>query len=173
MAGPGIPLALQIAGGVAAVGGTAASIVSANAAQRSQRKADAVGRAQAQLENKRAIRQAINTGRVQRAQLSAAGQNQTGGFSSSSIQGALGSASTQEAANIGFANQTVSAGIAINRNLGKARQSLANSASFGAVAALPGQFGITPFDFTKAGEKGTKNSGSKAPGNAPFSFRVV
>ena len=148
-------LLLQIGTAALAAGGTTASIIASNNAQQDQRKADSVARAQAELENKRAIRQAINTGRVNRAQLTTSAQAQTGGFDSSPIQGALGSARTQEAANIGFANQTAAAGVAVNRNLSRARQSLANAGSFGAIAALPGQFGIEAFNFDRpAKEKG-------------------
>ena len=141
--GTGLLIA-QIAGAAAAVGGTTAALISGAKAQKAQEKADAVAQAQTELENRRNIRQAIARGRVQRAQLTAQGQAQTGGFASSSVQGALGSASTQEAANVGFANQTIAAGGAINRQLGRARNQLGNAATFQAVAALPTQFGFDP-----------------------------
>ena len=135
---------LQIAALAVAAGGTAKSIVDASAAQKSQKKADSVARAQAALENKRNIRQAINQGRVQRAQLITAGETQTGGFGGSPVQGALGSARTQEAANIGFANQTAGANASINQHLSSARSSLSSAAAFSSIAALPGQFGLDP-----------------------------
>lgn len=142
MAEGGALIALQIAAIATAAGGTALSLQRSRKAQRSQEKADAVASAQAELENKRNIRQAIASGRVQRAQLIASGQAQTGGFGSSPVKGALGSARTQVAANIGFANQTIGAQTGINRNIGDARRSLGRAAEFSQIAALPSQFGF-------------------------------
>ena len=143
--------AVQIAALVVAAGGTAVSIQRSRKAQRAQERADAVAQSQAELENKRNIRQAIAQGRVQRAQLISSGQAQTGGFGSSAVTGALGSARTQLGANIGFAKQTLGAQTGINRNLNEARQSLSQAAQFGQIAALPSQFG---FRFAP-GQKGT------------------
>lgn len=147
-----IPLAI-----VATIGGTTASIISTANAQQKQEKADAVQRSQTALANQKAIKQAINQGRVARAELLTSGQSQTGGFSSSSIQGALGSAQTQEASNIGFARQTAAANSAVNLHLGRARRSLSRAGSFGAIANLPGQFGISFSDLfeRKPQETGT------------------
>lgn len=135
--------AVQIGALVVAAGGTAASIQQSRKGQRAQEKADSVAKAQAELENKRSIRQAIAQGRVQRAQLISSGQSQTGSFGgSSAVTGALGSARTQLAANIGFANQTLGAQSGINTNLGRAGRNLSNAATFGQIAALPSQFGF-------------------------------
>lgn len=130
-------------GAAAAVGGTAASVHSSRKAQRAQEKADQVGNRQAEIANQRAIRQNLIRSRTQQARLITQGQAQTGSFTgSSSVAGALGSARTQQAANVGFAQQTQAAGAAVNRQMGRARGFGADAAMFGAVANLPGQFGF-------------------------------
>jgi hypothetical protein len=130
-------------GAAAAVGGTAASIQQGRRAQRAQEKADEVSRAQTAIANQRSIRQNILRSRAAQAQLISQGQAQTGSFGgSSSVQGALGAAQTQQAANLGFARQTQAASGAINRQIGRANQAQSRAGTFGAVAGLPAQFGF-------------------------------
>lgn len=132
----------SIALGVSAIG-TGVGVVQGARAQRQQEKSDAVGRAQAEIANQREIRKAIAAGKVQRAAVSAAGQAQGAGRSSS-VAGALGAAQTQSAANIGFARTTQAANDAQNAALGRARGFQASSQLFGAVAQLPTAFGFGP-----------------------------
>ena len=130
--------------------GTGASIAQQRKAQRAQRRADAVSRAQAELENQRNIRQAIAAGKLQRAQLTAAGQTQTGGFGgSSAVTGALGAAQTQAAANVGFAQQTQAATSAINRQGSIANNALSAANIFQGISTLPTAFGFDPKDAAK------------------------
>lgn len=123
--------------------GTGVSVSQQRKAQRAEEKRDAVGEAQAQLENQRNIRQAIAASRLQQAQVQAAGQA-SGGTGSSGLAGGLGSAQTQVASNIGFARQTAAANSAINRQTGLASQALAAGATAQAIGGLPAQFGFDP-----------------------------
>lgn len=134
---------LKGVGAAAAVGGTAASVQQSRRSERAAEKSDEIGRAQAEIANQRQIRQNLIRSRAQQAQLISAGQAQTGSFGgTSSVQGALGSARTQQAANTGFANTSIAANAAQNRQLGNVRDAQGRAATFGSVAALPGQFGF-------------------------------
>lgn len=133
--------AALIASAVIAAGGTAASISQQRKSQRAQEKASAVDRAQAEIANQRAIRQQIIRSRAQQAQLQAQGIA-TGTSDTSAQAGGLGSAQTQAAANVGFARQSQAAGRAVNELTSRASSAQGRAATFGAVAALPGQFGF-------------------------------
>jgi len=135
--------AVAVGSAAIAVGGTAASVQSSRRAQRAQEKADRISSAQTEIANQRSIRQNVIRSRVQQAQLQAQGQAQTGTFGgSSAVTGALGSAQTQAGANLGFAQTSMAAGGAINRQAMSARRHSSNAATFGAIAQLPGQFGF-------------------------------
>lgn len=140
----------------AAVGGTVASISSQRKATRAQEKADAVGRATDAIKNQRAIRQQILRARAAQAQTIAAGQAQTGGFSSSGVQGAVSSIGAQGASNVGFANTQQGAGNAISELTSQARGYASNAQTFGAISALPGQFG---WDIGSVFKQGTDKMG--------------
>lgn len=131
---------------VAAIGvaviGTGASIAQQRKAQRAQEKADAVTQAQAAIENQRNIRLAIAAGNLQKAQLANAGGTQFGFGNSSSVTGALGAARTQNASNVGFAQQTAAAGSAVNRQTSIANNALSAASTFQSIANIPGQFGF-------------------------------
>lgn len=131
--------------------GTAVSIDQQKKSQRLKEKSDAVANAQIALQNDKTVRQALAKSSIDRARLIAQGETQTGGFSgSSSVQGALGSARTQVAANIGFANQTLSAQNRISA-LGQAsNRALVRGGIGRAVAGLPGEFGLSGGDIIQA-----------------------
>lgn len=136
-------MGLEAAALAVAIGGTTASVISQKRAAKAQRKGDAINRAQAELENQRNIRQSIAASKLQRAQLVAAGETQTGSFGgSSAVTGALGAAKTQAGANIGFANQVAGANAGVNRQFDLANKFASNAQTFGAVAKLPGQLGF-------------------------------
>lgn len=141
-----------------AVGGTAATIHQQKKATRAQEKADKVSQAATEIANARNIRQNIVRARRAQAQLIAAGQASTGGFTSSPIQGALASSQTQAAANQGFGATQQAAGGAINQLQSQARGNLSKAGTFGAIANLPGQFGfdigsVFKSETDKAGER--------------------
>ncbi len=102
----------SVVGAVAAVGGTAASIASTNAQRKAQKKEGKIQRRVAEIENVRQARRAVAQRRVQQANLIAQSQvsNQTG--SNSAVQGAVGSLSTQTAANIGASNTRLAGDLA-------------------------------------------------------------
>jgi hypothetical protein len=130
--------------------GTGVSIHQKGIADDRAKKADAVRQAQDDLANQRAIRQSIATAKVQRAQLVASGAAQTGSFGgATSVTGALGSAQTQIASNVGFARQTIGAGNAINTLNSQANRALSRAGTAQAFGALPEQFGFDPAAATR------------------------
>ncbi len=132
-----------IISGVIAASSAAVGITQQRKIAETQEELDAVGKAQQALQNNRAIRQSIAASKIKRAQLLSSGEAQTGNFGgSSSVTGALGSATTQLGSNIGFARSTQAANSALNN-----QRSIANQAAFRGglsqtVGALPGQFGF-------------------------------
>ena len=138
-AGLAISLATTLAG-------TALSVSSQRRTAREQEDAQKIGQRQAAIENKRRIRQAITASRADRAALIAQGQAQQGGFGSSVLRGSIGAADTQLASNIGFARQTQAFNQAINQRLQAASKAQTRTNIFGAVASLPGSFGLAPGD---------------------------
>lgn len=138
--GPPAIAALTLA---ATVGGTVASVAAQRRSAKDQEEAQKLAQRQAAIENQRAVRQAIAAARQDRAQLIASGQAQTGGFSSSGIQGGVGAADTQIAANVGFARQTQAFSSAINQRLQRANRAQGAAGLGQAVAGLPGAFGMT------------------------------
>ena len=133
----------------AAVGGTAASLNSQRKSQAANEKAEAASRATSAIENQRKIRQNLLRTRVAQAQTTAAGFAQGSGFGSSGIQGANASVATQGAANQGNLNTQMAGNSAIQRNLSQSRGFQGDAATFGAIAALPGQFGFGMGDLMK------------------------
>ncbi len=96
----------------AAVIGTGVSIQQNAQAQKAQRKAERktadIQNRSAELENQRNARRAIAQRRVQQSELIAAAQVSNTG-ANSAVAGAVGSLTTQTAANIGFASQQLAA----------------------------------------------------------------
>ena len=88
---------------VSAVSSGVAGALSASAANKAQRKAGKLERAQAQINQNREIRRAIAAKRLQQAEL-LQGAEALGTRTNSAVSGAVGSLSTQTAANIGFSN---------------------------------------------------------------------
>jgi hypothetical protein len=90
------------------------------------------------------LRLSINQARVQRAQGLVSGLAQTGtsgGGESSAVQGALGSAQTQMASEIGFSQTVGAAYDSIYKSQRKQNNFTANAATAGAVATFANQFG--------------------------------
>jgi len=142
----------------AIAGGTAGQIASQRKAQRAAEKGDRINKAAQEISNQRNIRRNIVAARAQQAQLIASGQAAGGGFGSSNIQGALGSAQSQAASNLGFANTQIAAGNALNETRETQRKAVGAANTFGAIASLPGQFGFdTQSIFKQATDK--KNTG--------------
>ena len=143
--------------------GTAASIQQSRKAQRLGEESDAVANAQREIANQREIRQTVAASKLQRAQLVAAGETQTGSFGgSSSVTGALGAAQTQTASNIGFARQ-ISATNSVLNNLGtQSNRAQSNAQTFGAIAGLPSAFGFDVRSVVRdRASKPDKNQGFK------------
>lgn len=152
-------MALEAVAVVVAVAGTTASIQQSRKAQGLQQEADAVANAQREITNQREIRQTIAASKLQRAQLVASGEAQTGGFgASTSVTGALGAAQTQTAANIGFARQISATNSVINRLGSQANQAISNASTFAAIGNLPSQFG---FDIRSASRDFANNPDKK------------
>ena len=126
----------------ATVGGTAGSIQQQRKATRAAEKGDRINEAAQEISNQRSIRRNIVAARAQQAQLIASGQAASGGFGSSNIQGALGSAQSQAAANQGFANTQIAAGNSLNQTRQTQRDAIGRANAFGALAAAPAQFGF-------------------------------
>lgn len=151
--------AAYIAIAVAAIG-TGVSVYQSNQAEQDQKDAQKAQQKIAELANQRAIRQSIAASRVRQAETLASGQASTGGTNSSGIQGAIGSAMTQQAANQGFANSTIAANNAINNATQNYNAHISNAGTASALAALPGQFG---FD-VKSSTQSLFNKTAKATG---------
>lgn len=136
-------MGLEAAAIAAAVIGTGVSIAQQKKGQQAQEESDAVGSAQQAIQNNRAIRQSIAASKIQRAQLIASGQAQTGGFgASSSVTGALGAAGTQLGANIGFARTIQASNTALNNQRSKFNQAAFIGGLGSTVASIPAQFGF-------------------------------
>lgn len=113
--------------------------------QRAADKADdarKISQRQADLANQKRIRQAIEQQRIARAQVLSSGQAQTGGFDSSGIAGGVGAGTSQLASDIGFARTINAANRGISNALGEQAKAQSRQATFGALAALPGQLGV-------------------------------
>lgn len=139
---------LEIAAIVAAVGGTAVAVHQGRKADRARKDADAGRLAEAELANQREIRKAIAQSRLEQAQVLATG-NAQGAGDSSALQGAVGSAQTQLAANIGFARQTQAANSLVAQATNRFNNATSKAALAGQVAALPSSFGFSPADATR------------------------
>lgn len=124
------------------VGATGVSVAQSRISQSEERRAQRLRQRQASVENQRSIRQAIAASRQQQAsQIAQAGEI---GFESSAIQGGLGAATTQVAANVGFARQTDAFNRGINSRLQASSRAAGRASTFQAVAGLPTQFGFDP-----------------------------
>lgn len=134
--------AIPFIAAAATVGGTVGQIQQQRAAGRKAEKIDRINTATQEISNQRNIRRNIVQARAAQAQLIAGGQAASGGFGSSNQLGALGSAQTQAAANRGFASTQIAAGTATNQLQSGIRGDISSANAFGAVAALPGQFGF-------------------------------
>ncbi len=88
---------------VAVVGSSVANIAATNAQNRAQKKTARIERAQAQRENIRNTRRAVQARRRQEADIIAASQSQNQG-ANSAVTGATGALASQTGSNIGFAN---------------------------------------------------------------------
>lgn len=132
----------QIALLAVAIGGTAVSVQQSNVAAKNAEAAREIAQRRADIQNQKRIRAAIEQQRIARANVLASGQSQTGGFSSSGIQGGIGAGQSQLASNIGLANTINAANAGINEALGNAAQAQARGATGLAVSNLAGQFGF-------------------------------
>lgn len=96
-------------------------------ANKEQREAQRTERRAAQVESVRRSRRAIAARRVQQAELISQSQvnGQTG--TNSAVSGAVGSLSTQTAANIGAANTQLAANLNQSRSLSRSSQALASA----------------------------------------------
>lgn len=126
----------------AIAGGTIGKIGAERKAQRAAEKGDRINKAAQEISNQRNIRRNIVAARAQQAQLIASGQAASGGFGSSNIQGALGSAQSQSAAAQGFANTQIAAGNSLNQTRQTQRNAIGAANAFGALASAPQQFGF-------------------------------
>jgi hypothetical protein len=82
----------------------------------------------------------------------AAGANLGAGFDSSPIVGGTASIASTAAGNAGFQRSQQAAGSAINQLTNQARGSFSDANTFGAIAQLPGQFGVGLGDMVRANE---------------------
>lgn len=139
---------VAVAGLIIAAVGTGAGIHQGRKAERARKDADAGRLAEAELANQREIKKAIAQSRLQQAETEAAGQAQGAG-DSSALTGALGSAQTQLASNIGFARQTQAANSLVGQATRRFNNATSNAAIAGQVAALPSAFGFSPADATR------------------------
>lgn len=130
-----------VIGLVVSAAGTGASVRQSRKAADEAEKAGDIERRQADIENQRRIRQSIEQARIQRAQVLAAGLEQ-GGQDSSGLLGGLGSAQSQLASNVGFANQVAGANRSVNRRLSASQSAAARGQTFQQIGALPGAFGF-------------------------------
>lgn len=104
MAGISLATAATVAGGVAAVGGTIASISAQRQAQRAAQKRADLEKQQQALATRRSRRQAIREAQIKRAQTIATAQS-AGGLEGSAIAGGTGSLSSQLGESLGFSSQ--------------------------------------------------------------------
>ena len=141
----GVAIAGYIAAGAAVVG-TYANYKSTQESNQAQEKAAKIQTRQASLENARRARRAVAERRMLQAEFI---QNTASmdARSSSSMSGAVGSLSTQTAANIGAASTNLAGDIGINRALISGARSAAQwntiagaADAFGSIASTP-QFG--------------------------------
>ena len=119
---------------VAAVG-TGASIYQGQKAAKQQKKAVAIQRQQADLQNARTQRDAIRASRLAYAQSQAAAENQ-GVAGSSSAQGGQGSIVSQLNDNLSFLDQYGLMTDQAQRHLGKAASLQSSASMWGDVAGL-------------------------------------
>lgn len=125
--------ALLIAATVAAVAGTGATVVAQKKQNEAQEKAAKLQQAGARIENMHRARRAIAERRMMQAELEQSVASQ-GARTSSSLQGATGSLSTQTAANIGFNNTTLATDIGVNNALVSGAREAARWNTFAGVA---------------------------------------
>jgi hypothetical protein len=140
------------------VGGTAASIIQGQQATKDAEQARELSQRQAEIANQKRIRASIEQTRIAKAQVLSSGQAQTGGFSSSGIQGGLGAATSQLGSNIGLAQTINAANAGINDALGNQARSQSRATAFSAVASLPGQLGFETPDLFSGGKAAKKLS---------------
>lgn len=140
--------AVAIIGLIVGAAGTASSIRSNKKAQQAQEKSDDINQRQTDLENQRRIRQSVEQARVERAKVIASA-TVSGTSDGSAVAGGLGSAATQNAANVGFARQAAEANASANRQIGKARGFTTRANTAQAIGNLPSQFGIDSSELFK------------------------
>lgn len=150
---------LAIASLIVTAAGTGASIRQQRIAQNKQEQASALQGRQAEIANQRNIRRAIAASRADRANLVASGAAQTGGFDSSGLAGGAAAADTQLASNIGFARQAAGANRRLNTLNQGAATAIGRANTFGAIGALPGQFGVGFGDVLANSPQAAKNFG--------------
>lgn len=132
---------MAITSAIFAVIGTGVSISQQRKASKAADTADKLKNRQNDLENKRRINKAVEDAKIARANaLASAGA--AGVQDSSPLQGALGSADTQLASNVGFAQQTAGANAQANRLIAGANRDLNRASTFQAIGQLPQQFGF-------------------------------
>jgi len=146
----GAEVLYAVAAGAAVAGGVAQH-QQAQAINRAQKKQGRIERRIAAIENARRARRAIAERRVQQADIQAQAANSgTNMESSSAIRGAVGSLTTQTAANIGAARTRAAASFASQRAGERGAQ---QAATFGTYANMFNSLGniATTFGTYKAG----------------------
>lgn len=123
-------LALAIAAIASSVASGAATYVGQQKADDKTKKAQRFERRKAELENAKNARRAIAQRRIQQADILASNEA-TGTRSNSAVSGAVGSLTTQTAANTGFANTGLAGSIGVNSSLRAANR---QTAIFGNIA---------------------------------------
>lgn len=135
---------MGITAGVAAVGSTVLGYQSSQRAQRHAGQQAEVERRLAEIRNARSRRQAISDSRVQAANIEAQRAASGAGAGSSIFKAATGSVRSQVSSALGFSFQQEALGAESLRLGQKVSKEKGQAASFGALAALPGQLGLDP-----------------------------
>lgn len=158
----GVETALYVAA-AATVAGTVANVQATNAQNDAQKRAAALERARARIENQRQARLAVAEDRKQRAAILASTQSQNAG-ANSSVSGAIGSLRSNTASSIGAANTNLAAlqgqSLTLQKGASKAAR-LSNIASgfeaIGSVSTGVGTYlqGGGTFGFNKKKSSGT------------------
>ena len=128
---------------ITAVAGTAVSIKQNRQAADEREKSEDLDRRQLDIENQKRVTQSIEKARIARGQQIAAA-NAAGASDSSGLAGGLSSASTQLAANVGFAQQVSDQNRFSNRLISRANKFTARANTSTAIASLPSSFGFDP-----------------------------
>ena len=152
--------------------GTAASIQQSSKASEEADNQAKLSAALAEQKRVHDLRGQINSSRVQRAQALVSGMTQTGtsgGGESSAVQGALGSAQTQMASEVGFAATTGAAYDSIYKSERRANKYTSNAATAGSLANFSSQFGINWASAFNQNPTGTEPTPKTPPGQKTYS----